>query len=181
MKLKKKFNHSLFQLSLVAIFFGSCNSPYKENILNGCWYSFNNDTLYQELCFTDSTCLFFYEEIEFFGPFKYAIDNDTLVLFYYKEGNWFERDYRPRLVYINANDFLLEYKNELNLYSRINTNHTSLNDINSDSLYYKYLHEFYKRKMKYLFKAGYDVDTAVFEFRIEEFTLPLDSAAMLVF
>jgi len=152
----------------ICLFSISCN-PYKEDAsLLGHWYSFNDDTLYQEICITDSTFLFYYENIEFFGPFKYELSHDSIVFLFYKNGKWMERNYRPRIVFVDTNEFLLEYKNELNLYKRIREGSLLLDNFIADSMYYKYVYEFEKRKRKHLYSAGFDIDTSLHFFSIEE-------------
>ena len=109
-----RYSGILFILLLFS--FVNCKRENKTSII-GNWYFFSYDANYNEVNITDSTFLYYSEIIEFYGPKKYSIHNDTI--FFQKLREFDFESYYPRLSIIDDDKFLLEYRNDAIVYKRI--------------------------------------------------------------
>jgi len=156
--------------------FASCKNERKIDI-SGHWCYFENDTMYNEVLITDSSFLYFSDIYRFRGPIGYSIKEDTLQFFSFAEKQKNSlKYYTPKVFQVDKNLFFLEFKNKIVAYKRLEKHDFSLERVN-DKNYHEYLDGFYKRRLKKLYQAGFDIDTTVYDtFRIfeEEELMPID-------
>ena len=167
-----KTNKWLLIYYLVVSIFSSCNQfANDDNKLLGewCFVDYGRDTVYNELYISEDYFLYYLDMNGFLPLQKYKISQDSLLFYYEINGkDILQQNYYPKFYFLNKDSFILEYNKRTTLFIRIKNNLFPPDSLKSEDDNYKFDYYFYKRRNKFLFRIGMDVDTALNFLHIEE-------------
>ncbi|MGD9992548.1 MAG: hypothetical protein AB7S69_04545 [Salinivirgaceae bacterium] len=161
-------------ISLICLILVSCFNQEEGKNITGNWYFIdydNEDTIYNEV-YIDSEYFIYYLDMQgFMSKQIYEISNDSISFYFRTKTENIKTNYKPKLQIINEEKFLLEDKEQTIEFKRLKNMVFSMDSIKNEEDNYLFEYHFYKRRNKYFFSLGYNVDTTLNEIIFEEETI----------
>ncbi len=155
----------------ICLVLASCFNQEESKDISGDWYFvdyINGDTIYNEVYIDNEYFLYYLDMQGFTAKQMYEISNNSILFYFRTETEDVKTNYRPRLQITNENEFLLVDKEQTIKFKRLKNTVFTLDSIKKEEDNYLFEYHFYKRRNKYFFNLGYDVDTTLNEIIFEE-------------
>ncbi|PKP11532.1 MAG: hypothetical protein CVU09_01505 [Bacteroidetes bacterium HGW-Bacteroidetes-4] len=163
----------LIIILFVSSIFITCQSNKENNTIIGEWFFVveEEDTVYNEVFISNEHFVYYLDMQGFMPKQTYRMSADSIIFSYTSNEGSVDIGYNPILEVVGEDEFKLQYKGRTLIFRRLQDTVFTIDSIRNESDINLFEYHFYKRRNKYFFNLGYEVDTIINEVLIEEETI----------